>query len=85
MTPIAKADMESEVFITDPQAIAKKIYSYYHSLTLLEIIQDELGVVIQHINAKHYDQAKVQVNHVIGLLEKFDIKEKAPDSQIPRP
>ena len=83
MTPIAKAD--SEVFLTDPQAIAKKIYSYYHSLTLLEIIQDELGVVIQHINARNYDKAIGQVDHVIGLLRKLDIKEKAPDSQIPRP
>ena len=76
MTPIAKAD---EVFITDPQKIAKKIYIVYRSLTPLEIIQDELVVVIQHINAKHYDKAIGQVNHVIGLLRKFDIKEKAPN------
>ena len=79
MTPIAKADRRKPLILTDPQAIAKKIYSYYRSLTPLEIIQDELVVVIQHINAKHYDQAKVQVNHVIELLEKFDIKEKAPN------
>ena len=78
MTPIAKADMESEVFLTDPQKIAKKIYIVYHSFTPLEIFQDELLVVIQHINARNYDKAKVQVNHVIGLLGAMD-REIAPD------